>query len=338
MSRISKILFLLLPPVIAAADPSGAHVPPPVHMITVAPAQPMRSGGDYEQRLYGPGARHLVAPERAQEIVARFRETNEDLGSPRYLVYVNRDLVDRGSGERLSGRSEKRETVATERSMDFTPAPGAAAPAAAATPTTVVSAGAVTLGPAGTQEWAAGEGRATSSTTVTTSTVNSEVVVPAAASLADRQTTREIERLFGRPLRLAGASLADQAVALQMLADRPLAPGELTAEGSEAARGREVLSRHADVVVEILVSARRVVLQEVSGPRVVEVPDIQATAVRLSDARILGQASSTDVLGVDRTAAVVARTFDVRQIAEATALALLQDLALSAAGPVEGGN
>ena len=55
-------------------------------------------------------------------------------------------------------------------------------------------------------------------------------------------------------------------------------------------------------------------------------PDIQATALRLKDSEIVGQAASSDVVGKERSAGYYARNFDVREIAEATALALMEDM------------
>ena len=51
--------------------------------------------------------------------------------------------------------------------------------------------------------------------------------------------------------------------------------------------------------------------------------DIQATAIRLADAKVLGQAASSEMTGRDPRAA---RSFGVRDIAEATALALMEDM------------
>jgi hypothetical protein len=79
-------------------------------------------------------------------------------------------------------------------------------------------------------------------------------------------------------------------------------------------------------VVEILISSRNITATELSGDRVYTIPDIQATAIRLADSAILGQSSSADLLGGDRNAARLARTFDVREITEATALALMEDM------------
>jgi len=60
------------------------------------------------------------------------------------------------------------------------------------------------------------------------------------------------------------------------------------------------------------------------------VPDIQATAIRLKDAVILGQAAASDVLGKDAQAGRMVSTYDVRDITEATALALMEDMLGSA--------
>ena len=154
---------------------------------------------------------------------------------------------------------------------------------------------------------------------------------PASATpaLADRQTVRDIERLIGRPLRLAGATLADQPTAAALLADHPGARLTL-AGGDQAVKDREALSKIADVVIEVLVSSRNVVVREVSGDQVVSAPDLQVTAIRLSDARILGQACATDVLGRDRNAGENLRQFDINDVTEATAFALMEDIVLGA--------
>lgn len=162
-------------------------------------------------------------------------------------------------------------------------------------------------------------------------TAENTYAAPTAAkvTLADRQTVRDIERLFGRPLRVGGARLADQRVAAQLIADRPADP--FIAPTDEAARkDREALAKVADLVVEVLISSRPLVLAGVSGDETYTVPDIQATAVRLADGAIVGQASATDVLGKNRDAGRIVRTFDVNDIAEATALALMEDIAVTA--------
>lgn len=142
--------------------------------------------------------------------------------------------------------------------------------------------------------------------------------------LADRQTMRDIERLFGRPLRNAGASLADQNAANAILGEKSIHSIE---DNSAAAVGkRDALAQVTDAVIEVLISAKSVTVSELSGERAYSVPDIQATVIRLSDFKILGQATSNDFLG--RTLAL--RRFDANEITEATALALMEDLATGA--------
>jgi hypothetical protein len=145
---------------------------------------------------------------------------------------------------------------------------------------------------------------------------------PAAPTLADQQTVREIERLFGRAFRNAGATLADQKSAVALLEDNP---GHRLL-GDQAAKDREALGKIADVAVEVLISSRSLTVPEVSGDKTYTVPDIQATAIRLKDSAIIGQASASDILGHDMQAGNVARHFGVRDITEATALALMSDM------------
>jgi hypothetical protein len=143
-----------------------------------------------------------------------------------------------------------------------------------------------------------------------------------APTLADQQTVREIERLFGRAFRGAGATLADQPTAAALLADNP---GHRLV-GDQAAKDREALTGIADIAVEVLISSRNLTVPEVSGDKTYTVPDIQATAIRLKDSAIVGQAAASDVLGKDVQAGRIIRQFDVRDIAEATALALMEDM------------
>jgi hypothetical protein len=144
----------------------------------------------------------------------------------------------------------------------------------------------------------------------------------ASPTLADKQTVREIERLFGRVFRNGGARLADQKTAVDLLADKP---GHRLV-GEQAAKEREALTSVADIAVEVLISSRNLTVPGISGDQVLTVPDIQATAIRLKDAAIVGQASASDVLGRDAQAGHIAQTFDVRDITEATAIALMQDM------------
>lgn len=147
-------------------------------------------------------------------------------------------------------------------------------------------------------------------------------------TLADRQTMRDIERLFGRPLRAGGARLADPRVIAALMDDRPL-DDMLALSRDDARRERAALRAAADVVIEVLISSRSVTLPSWAGDDTRLVPDLQVTAIRLSDGAILAQASATDILGRDREMGPIVRHFDVRDIAEATALALMEDFTLN---------
>jgi hypothetical protein len=143
-----------------------------------------------------------------------------------------------------------------------------------------------------------------------------------APTLADQQTVREIERLFGRAFRNAGAQLADQKVAASLLPSQ--AGGRLT--GEQGAKDREALGNVADIAIEILISSRSLTVPEVSGDATYTVPDLQATAIRLKDAAIVGQAAASDILGKGAQAGHIARQFTSADITEATALALMSDM------------
>ena len=98
-----------------------------------------------------------------------------------------------------------------------------------------------------------------------------------APPLADQQTVRDIERLFGRAFRHAGAQLADQKVATALLPEEPGA--HLVGDG--AAKDRKALADIADIAIEVLISSRNITVPEVSGDVTYTVPDIQATAIRI---------------------------------------------------------
>jgi hypothetical protein len=144
----------------------------------------------------------------------------------------------------------------------------------------------------------------------------------ATPTLADQQTVREIERLFGRAFRNAGAQLADQKIAASLL---PEEPGTHLV-GDNAAKDRKALSDVADIAIEVLISSRNISVPEVSGDASYAVPDIQATAIRLKDAAIIGQAAASDIIGKGVQAGRVVRQFSVQDITEATAIALMDDM------------
>ena len=214
------------------------------------------------------------------------------------------------------------------------PAQGStAAPANAAQPintVTINAGGAVTL-PGGTLQNQVPQGPGKVTTTNERQTRDNRFTDTARPepTLADKQTARDVERLFGRPLRMAGASLADQRVATQLIPSRSLDAILADTNGEVARKDREALAKIADVALEVLISSRQLVIREVSGDKVYQVPDIQVSAIRLKDAAILGQASASDILGRDRYAGRIITNFDVREITEAVALALMEDMALT---------
>jgi hypothetical protein len=96
--------------------------------------------------------------------------------------------------------------------------------------------------------------------------------------------------------------------------------------GDSAAKDRAALAKIADVAIEVLISSRNLTVPEVSGDKTVVVPDIQATAIRLKDSAIIGQAAASDIFGRDAQAGRIVKQFGVAEITEATALALMEDM------------
>jgi hypothetical protein len=242
---------------------------------------------------------------------------------------VNRDLVDEKSGLRLSSRTERTEAVQTDRRSSFEGDPDTPRPPAQSQPQTQVNVAIGGNAGGSDDSTTPGKGSVESRGTKVTAENIYSGGEHTAATLADRQTVREVERLFGRPFRAAGASLADQKTAASLVADKPI-DHFVTPVNDAARKDREALAKVADIVIEVLVSTRNVTVAEVSGGKTVAAPDIQVTAVRLSDSAIVGQASSSDVLGKDQAAGRIVRQFDVRDITEATALALMEDMTASA--------
>jgi len=302
----------------AQNQPATAGERPPVVQQLPAGTPPSLAPADSGQKLYAPENRAIIPPDQARAVVDKFAEAYAKLGKPRLLFYVNRELIDANSGLRLTKRTERTEADRAETKSDV----DAAAPQGAPQVQVNVngSASSVPAAPLG-------RGTTTASKEHVSAENTFEAKDAAKETLADRQTVRDVERLFGRPFRAAGASLADQRVAAALIADKPF--DHFTASGNEQARkDREALGKIADVVIEVLISSREVLLPKVSGDQTTVVPDIQATAIRLSDSAIIGQASSRDVLGKDRDAGRIVNRFDVHDIAEATALALMEDMAL----------
>jgi hypothetical protein len=259
--------------------------PQPPPPLLVQPGQPVATQTVYVyEQKPITGLPQLVTPQQAQSIVEKFKEGYPKMGNPRMLIYVNRELVDEKSGLKVVSRDEHVERSTTKVDGDKSS-------------TTTQNAKGDYAYRAGTK------------------------VEP---TLADRQTVRDVERLLGRPLRLAGASLTDQRVATQLMTDKPISGTLLRGDSEQARKDREAVAKLADVVVEVLISSRQVVVSEVSGDKAYNVPDIQVTAIRLSDSRIVGQASAADLLGKDTGR--LARQFDVREITEGVALALMEDM------------
>jgi hypothetical protein len=256
--------------------------PPPPPLATLQkPPPPVYV---YDQKPLA-GRPALVAPEQAQTIIDRFKAAYPKMGNPRFLIYVNRELVDEPSGMKLVRRNEH---IESSQKLGDTNAPAAVK-------------------------------------SVENNTYQSDD--KPRPTLADKQTVRDVERLFGRPLRAAGATLADQKVAAQLIADKPIADFIGTTDTPQARKDREALGNIADAVIEILISSKSITVPTISGSQNITVPDIQATAINLKDSKILGQASSSEVM--NRVPPAALGNYDVHEVTEATALALMDDMAPS---------
>ncbi len=119
--------------------------------------------------------------------------------------------------------------------------------------------------------------------------------------LSTRQTKREVELLFGRPLRLAGATLIDPAQ-----------------------------TNLPELTLEILLGEREIKVPDINDPKSHTVPDIIVTATRAADGQVLGQATVLDLFKHQTAAARMLQRYNIQQLTEATALALMKDIASTA--------
>jgi hypothetical protein len=263
----------------------------------------------------------IITAEDALAVVEKFKTTYANLGKPRMLIHVNRALVDEQSGLVLNSFSNTKNTDRTTVTSTIQSQPNQQGNSTI----NVTAGGNVNLGGQGVQQYPPGPGTVTTTRETGSQKTDYANRPKPAQTLADRQTIRDVERLFGRPLRMGGVTLADQAVATQLLSNRSLG-AILNDTNSESARkDRQALRSVTDVALEILVSSRQITVPGVSGNRTYTVPDIQATAIQLKDARIIGQAAAADIYGRDRDIGRYAQ-FDINQITEAVAIALMEDI------------
>src|SRR2546430_861768 len=187
-----RIPFLLTPAVLlvasAFAEDKLPEPPVPVRQAPPLPPPGSTEGSEYQQRLYAPTGT-LVAPEKAKQVVDTFHGTYEKLNHPRLLIYVNRELVDEHSGLKLTGRREHSRSTVAEQSSKYEGDASAPKPSGSST------------APTNRNEESTTPGKGSSdskSTTVTSENTYTSTEAPT-HTLADKQTVREVERLFGRP-------------------------------------------------------------------------------------------------------------------------------------------
>lgn len=331
----TKILSAFVLPISAScliAQPSAPKTvspapPPPPPVSAAQPPSPTATDRFVYDHKPKSDLPYLVTPEQAQTVITRFKEAYSKMGNPRMVIYVNRDLVDSSTGLKLSARTEQ--TEASRGHLNgHTPVSGSGTANQKGQSGTAGTGGAIPSGDLNKalQQASSGSGNASGETEKVTAKNNYRVREAQPATLADRQTVRDVERLFGHPLRMAGVTLVDQRIATQLIGDKSLSQFTVATESEVARKDREALSKNADVVLEILISSRQVTVPAASGDQVFSVPDIQATAIRLKDSKIVGQVSASDLIGHNQAAGRVAQNFGVREISEATALALMEDM------------
>ena len=262
---MKKLLTLILPLTLFGCAMSGA-APAPRNIRVVAGETPKPSGKKYTYTESPATPLNLLyTPEQARNIVDNFKLAYAKMGQPRIDIRVNLPYGTVPASPLPVPGVQFSPTIDPNTGLPRTqPLAGVAsipanpAPAGAPIPTQIFD----------------------------------------ASALTERQTQREVETLFGRPLRSAGAQLVESS-----------------------------LTNLPELTFEVLISERELVLQGISKKENITVPDIQVTALRLADARIVGQASVLDLFARKEQAAHMLRRYDLRQLTEATALALMQDIA-----------
>lgn len=332
--KTSIVLGLLAVPAIvifAAQGPEPVTRPNPSKQETpvptaIAPAAPTSADAapnyTYSQQTVAQN-RTLISREQAKQIVEQFKVAYPKLGNPRFLIYVNRELVDEQSGLKLTGRTESTEASRGTVTSNFENKPSEAKPV-----NITAGGGVVVSGDVGGNGGNLGKGDGSWQKEHVRASNSYRIKDRATLTLEEKQNLRDVERAFGRPIRSGGAALADQRVATQLMGDKPLQNFTVATEGEAARKDREALAKITDVVIEVLISTRNVNVVGVSGDKTYTVPDIQATAIRLSDSQIIGQAASDDI--TSRVAPVQLKNFSFGDVAEATALTLMDDIQKSA--------
>ena len=116
----------------------------------------------------------------------------------------------------------------------------------------------------------------------------------------DAQARADLMRHFGRPLREGGLKLVDEA----------------------ASPGSKI-----DIALNLLISWRTIPITGFNGEAVNKVvPEVQVTAIRLTDGAIMGQAGTVDLIGQRQDSWVTVERVGVPEVMRATALVLLEDM------------
>ena len=259
-----------------------------------------------------PGRALLVSPSQVRSIVEHFKFVYPNMGSPRFLISVNRELVDDLAGMKFFPGKEKSGAARNSSSLvvdpnlktDSTPSED---------DESVISPFPGSL-----------QNQALASATESRYPLRDRDI----PTLADKITAKDVERIFARTLRSGGARLSEPSSPAQLVGDSILKSVTAPAEDEAARKNRDALKKIADVVVEILIAPRKVPLPGQVEAKTYVVPDLQATAVRLSDSKVIGQVASSDILG--RVYSYANRILELPEITEVTALALMEDMMMNA--------
>jgi hypothetical protein len=240
------------------------------------------------------GSPLLITSEVEQKVIERFKGGYAKLGRPRIALLLNRELI-------------KDVTVATTNLVTATSVQSNAGTTVANTTVTV---------------------------TVTPDKFVDEHTGQAIdrdkAYIRDKQILFNVERSFSAPLRSGGAALVDIPAAVLLLPDKP--EQDPSGMGTQGRKEREALMKTADEAVQILITTQPIVVfRGLTTNLIRDIPDVQAKAIRLSDSRILGQATASDFIGSNSRTFRLLRMVGRDEIVKATSLALMDDIMMGLA-------
>jgi hypothetical protein len=246
--------------------------------------------------------------------VEKFKAFYKQMGKPRMLLYVNRNLI-KDRGEMVEMASVDTSVKTKGDSVDN-----------GSSQTVQIGSGNTVNNTGSTPTGKGGEKTVTVGTSVRTFEDDNKGVTP-----VTEIEVREIEQVFQEAFSEAGGRFVDQKIA--QISNMSFSnPGEnfLTAPKTDKERQDvESLRKATDVVIELLARKKPITIPQVSGNDLVVLQlELNATAISMKDGLKLGQVSSNSLFKFNRrfgkAAERRAKKFSNAEITEQVALALMQ--------------